>query len=192
MNGHTPDFDELVGGDLSPDERDRLRRVHELLVEAGPPPELTPRLQSPPAPPRATVIALPRRRRGALLLVAATVAIALFGGGWFLGSRGHTAHVARTVDMHGPGGAAASLVVYSVDHAGNWPMKMTVSGLAVLPHGQTYTLWLTKKGKLEASCGTFTVADGTTTVRLNAPYRLTEYDGWIVARSGQSAPLLTT
>jgi len=35
-----PDFDELVGGDVTGDERERLRRAHELLVHTGPPPEL--------------------------------------------------------------------------------------------------------------------------------------------------------
>ena len=43
-----PDFHELLNGeDLSPEERARLERVHELLLEAGPPPELTPALAEP-------------------------------------------------------------------------------------------------------------------------------------------------
>ena len=37
----TADFDQLVDvADLSPEERARLERVHEMLVAAGPPPEL--------------------------------------------------------------------------------------------------------------------------------------------------------
>jgi hypothetical protein len=40
-----PNFDELIGPDLPPGDRERLRRVHELLVAAGPPPEM-------PEPPR--------------------------------------------------------------------------------------------------------------------------------------------
>ncbi|MEP7334479.1 MAG: hypothetical protein ABI717_01745, partial [Actinomycetota bacterium] len=71
-----PNFDELIG-DLPPDERERLRRVHELLVAAGPPPELPQLLSSPP------VRAL-RRRRAAALLVAAALALAAFGAGWLL------------------------------------------------------------------------------------------------------------
>ena len=40
-----PTFDELAGGDdLSPEEAARLERVHDLLVAAGPPPELPPHL----------------------------------------------------------------------------------------------------------------------------------------------------
>src|SRR5947207_1389298 len=35
-----PEFRELVGDEGTPEELERLRRVHELLVAAGPPPEL--------------------------------------------------------------------------------------------------------------------------------------------------------
>ena len=35
-----PHFGDLVGNDLSPAERERLERVHDMLVAAGPPPEL--------------------------------------------------------------------------------------------------------------------------------------------------------
>src|SRR5207249_1133991 len=43
-----PDFDELIGAETSAAERERLRRTHELLVQAGPPPELTPQLRRAP------------------------------------------------------------------------------------------------------------------------------------------------
>jgi hypothetical protein len=45
----TPDFEELVGADLSPEEQARLRRAHDLLIAAGPPPELPPALAEPGA-----------------------------------------------------------------------------------------------------------------------------------------------
>ena len=193
MNDRTPDLDALVGDDLEPQERARLLHVHEMLLEAGPPPELTPDLRAPsPVPRRANVIALPRRRRGAILLIAAAFALAVFGAGWLGGAHSRTAHVEKTIAMSGRGGAHASLAVLEADRAGNWPMVMKVTGLAALPEGQTYALWLTKRGRLEASCGTFTVGEGTTTVDLNAPYRLKEYDGWIIVRSGTKQPLLTT
>jgi hypothetical protein len=192
MSDKSLDFDRLVGKDLEPGERARLLRVHKMLLEAGPPPELTPNLRMPQAPPRAMVIALPRRRRSAVLLIAAAFALAVFGAGWLGGAHTKTTHVARTIAMSGAGGARASLAVLRADPAGNWPMVMKISGLASLPAGQTYALWLTKRGELEASCGTFTVGKGTTTVDLNAPYHLKEYDGWIVVRSGTTTPLLTT
>ena len=43
-----PDFDELVGAEVPAQERERLRRAHELLMEAGPPPELSPALETVP------------------------------------------------------------------------------------------------------------------------------------------------
>ena len=69
-------------------------------------------------------------------------------------------------------------------------MTLEVSGLAALPKGKTYTLWLTRNGKLAESCGTFAVAAGTTTVPLNAPYPLKEYDGWVVVRTGTTQPFV--
>ena len=35
-----PDFDELIGPEVEQDERARLRAVHDLLIQAGPPAEL--------------------------------------------------------------------------------------------------------------------------------------------------------
>ena len=43
-----PDFDTLIGQEVAADERERLRRVHELLVTAGPPAELSPELEAGP------------------------------------------------------------------------------------------------------------------------------------------------
>jgi hypothetical protein len=187
-----PSFDDLIDDDLDPDEHARLLRVHELLIAAGPPPELPPRLASAPPAPRASVIPINRGRwRTAGLAAAATLLIA-FGAGWLFGSRSGEQTVQRTVVMTGANGAHASLAVYQVDAAGNWPMRMIVSGLPTLGHGKTYTLWLTKRGALQAPCGTFTVGKDTTTVRLNAPYRLKEYSGWVVVRSGTTTPLLKT
>jgi hypothetical protein len=191
MTEYRPDFEDLVGDDLAPDEHERLLRVHELLVEAGPPPELSPELIATPKPTTAKVISFPRRRRTVLML-AASLALAIFAVGWLGGEHQQTATVDRTLTLSGAGGASATLDVYSVDKAGNWPMKMSVKGLPELPQGKTYALWLTKNGKLESPCGTFAVGPGTTTVRLNAPYHLREYSGWVVVRSGTSAPLLTT
>lgn len=187
-----PEFDELVGNDLSTAERDRLRRVHELLVAAGPPSELPPHLASPPAPPVARVIPLAPHRRQLAALAAAAVVLVAFGAGWLVGTRNGGDNVVRTVAMSGPAGAHASLALLGKDQAGNWPMEMTVSGLQPLPHGRTYALWLTKNGKLDAACGTFTVGEGETTVRLNAPYKLKEYTGWVVVVTGTREPLLRT
>jgi len=187
-----PSFDELIDDDLDPAERDRLLRVHDLLIAAGPPPELPPHLAKAPPAPKASVIPIRRGRwRTAAFAAAASLLIA-FGAGWLFGSRHGEQTVQRTVAMAGANGARASLAVYGKDAAGNWPMRMEVSGLPPLADGKTYTLWLTKKGALQSPCGTFTVGKGTTTVRLNAPYSLREYSGWVVVRSGTAKPVLQT
>jgi hypothetical protein len=181
----TPDFDELVGNDLDPEERARLERVHHLLVAAGPPPE----------PAAAAVVELrPQRRRGALLAVAAAIAIAALavGGAVAHGPGGGVEHVT----MEGTPAAAdasASLTVFAIDDAGNWPMELKVEGLAPSPPDRPFELWLTRAGELKALCGAFlTDESGRATVPLNAPYRFSEYDGWVVVEEGSKQPLLTT
>ncbi len=197
-----PDFEELLGGEeLSADERARLRLAHDLLVRAGPPPELPPALAEPPAT-GASVRFLPRRRRIATVLVAAALLLLAFGGGYLLAhhGRGSSSAVAFTVKMHGTPRApevVASLQVLDIDHAGNWPMVMRVRGLKQLPKGGYYELYLTRNGKLGPQCGSFRVHSGTTQVPLNAPYILKRFNGWVVTqhapgRATTSDALLTT
>src|SRR2546430_14114390 len=80
-----PDFRDLVGAGLTPEERERLERVHDLLVEAGPPPELPPALIDPSRQLDAPVVQLPRRRIGAVIALAAALALAAFLGGYLAG-----------------------------------------------------------------------------------------------------------
>lgn len=178
-----PDLRDLVGDDLPSHELERLRGVHELLLDAGPPPELSPALVE-PARPSARVSAIGRRRWGVLALAASLVIAALVGG-YVVGYERARLDVAYTVEMQGTPAAPnarASLVVGEKDAGGNWPMEMKVRGLAELPEGSYYELFLTKSGRPAASCGRFRVHDGTTTVPLNAPYRFKEFDrgGWVV------------
>jgi len=177
-----PDFDELVGGALAPRERERLRRAHEALLAAGPPPDLPASLARPrPAG---------RRARALLLPLAAALALAVaFTGGWFAGSVTEQ-DPEFTLEMQGTAAAPAAvadLTVYPIDSAGNWPMEMQISGL---PDG-LYELALTRGGKPVASCGIFLVRGRTVTL-LNAPYRLREYHGWAVTRPGSDRILLRT
>jgi hypothetical protein len=182
-----PDFDELVGADLDQGERDRLERVHELLLAAGPPPEAGVRLP---------VELRPRPRRGALLALAAALAVGAFALGAALvdGSDGRT--VDFTEMMSGTAAAAdasASLAIFDLDAAGNWPMELTVAGLPPTKSGRPFELWLTRGDELAALCGGFfTNEDGWATVPMNAPYRFDEFDGWVVVEEGSKTPLLTT
>jgi hypothetical protein len=180
--------------DLGPDERARLERVHELLLAAGPPVELPPELHEPVGGPEAEVIAfplLPKRRVGAGVLLAAAAAAAMFVGGFVWGhSKARPAHLAveRVVSMHGTN-ALAVLKVGKPDEVGNWPMEMTVTGLAPQPQRAAYyELWLTRKGGPDLPCGTFRVHGKTTSVRLSVPYSFRHATGWIVTRQTPGAP----
>jgi hypothetical protein len=180
-----PDFNQLVGDDLPEEERARLERVHELLLEAGPPPELPPALLEPELDPRErNVDFLPRRRAGFVLGIAAAVGVAAFLGGFLAG---HTKDSFGTpvfkVQMHGTAAARSSSATINVgktDEAGNWPLKVVVHGLRPLPKGQYYEMFLTNGHKPTASCGTFRVTSTGDTIRLNAPYNLRRFDGWVV------------
>jgi Anti-sigma-K factor rskA len=203
MTTRPPDFHDLVGEDLPAEERERLRGVHDLLVAAGPPAELSPALERAPRV-GGEVRFLPRRRRGAVLLLAAALAAIAFGGGFLAGAvtRGSSTRSAVVViPMHGTRAAPnalASISLQEKDDAGNWPMRVTVQGLPKLPHGGYYELYLTRHGRIGAACGTFNVHGGRTTVSLNAPYELKGFDGWVVTRhlpgrpEEASRPILTT
>ena len=194
-----PDFRELVGEDVPTAERDRLQRVHELLVAAGPPPDLPPSLEEAPTP-GGRVAFLPRRRRGAWAALAAALAAAAFGAGFFVGDREEEPGVGAVktdfvLTMRGTQAApsaVASLVVGRQDDDGNWPMQLTVRNLQPLGEDARYELFLTRKGALSASCGTFFLASDKTVAHLNAPYKLKTYDGWVIVRAGSREVLVRT
>ena len=183
MTDKTPDFRELVG-DLPDEERARLERVHELLLAAGPPPELPPALVEPDLDPREEDVQfLPRRRAGLVLAIAAAVGVAAFLGGFIAGRHKEPFTEVFKVPMTGTAQAAnssATIQVGKADVAGNWPLKVTVRGLKALPKGQYYEMFLTQASKPVATCGTFRIAQSGDSVRLNAPYNFRSFDGWVV------------
>jgi Anti-sigma-K factor rskA, C-terminal len=187
-----PDFDDLVGRDVPADERERLRRAHELLLEAGPPPELAPEMDAVPWPDDALQPLLGRRRpkaRRALLLAAALVTAVVVGfvlGQATTSTDSSSIKARETVELRGTplaSGALATLKLGKVDNAGNWPMVLHVSGLPKLANGGYYALFLTKGGRPLVSCGTINVS-GATSVRLSAAYALEAFDkdGWVIVR----------
>jgi hypothetical protein len=184
-------FEDLIGTEgLSADEEERLRRVHRLLVQAGPPPDLSPELSLPPVPAEQAdppeVAYLFRRRRGLTAVLALAAALAVFAAGYSFGhskAKPSAFTSIRTVPMHGTKIAAAQGVIQIAarDEVGNWPMKFEVSGLPKQPNQQAYyELWLTRNGKAVAPCGAFRVNGNTTRVRLSVPYALKGFDGWVV------------
>ncbi|MDQ2983359.1 MAG: hypothetical protein M3R70_05480 [Actinomycetota bacterium] len=198
-----PELKDLVGDDLSPGERARLERVHNLLVAAGPPADVPPAIAEPAEQPHGIVRVLPRRRRSAALLVAAAIAAAAFGAGYFAGASGgekKSSFVStRTVRLHSTPLAPQGVAVVRVgrrDHDGNFPMLVTVRGLKKLGQRGYYTLALTKDGRPVVVCGTFRVrAGGRLTVPMTVAYDVTAFDGWVVTeyRHGRDAdPVVLT
>jgi hypothetical protein len=203
MSPRTPDFFDLVGDEGSAEELEQLRRAHDLLIAAGPPPELSPRLADVPGT-RAGARSSwgPGRRKGAAFLLAAGAAAAAFGVGYLAGDRGSSGFASKSapVEMHAaaggvPAGARASVVIGDRDEVGNWPLLLHASGLRPLPNGQWYELYLTRQGKVVAWCGAFNVkSSGRTSVRFSVPYKLKGFDGWVVTSSKRPRDqvLLTT
>jgi hypothetical protein len=200
-----PDFNELVGGDLDANESERLRHAHELLLAAGPVPELPPGLDEPSLGghserrEQGAFQLLPRRRVGAALALAAAIALIAFVGGYVAGFR-HDGFAAQySVAMYGTAATAASaqIQIGKRDARGNWPLRLEVKGLPKLKNGGYYEMYLTR-GKHIWTCGTFAAGGPQTVkVRLTVPYDFKNGDGWIVTKElpGSSTPgptVLTT
>jgi hypothetical protein len=179
-----PDFHDLVGDEGTPEELAKLRRAHELLIAAGPPPELSPRLAEPPRTRERVGWWHERRNRFAFGLAAAVAATA-FGVGYIVGDHGTPSEyraAGPAIPMHAAvsgSEARASIVIGERDAVGNWPLLVRVSGLPRLPKKEWYELYLTRNGKPAAYCGAFSVNDsGRAEVQFSIPYRLKRFDGW--------------
>lgn len=186
-----PTLNDLIGDETTGAERQQLQHVHDLLLQAGPPPELSPKLEAGPT----LGLTLGRNRRAvkprAMLLLAATlVLVIVFIGGYAVGNGGgsSTSHTRpKLIALQGTTaapGAQASLAVWRPRN-GNWPMRLTVAGLHKLPLPRYYEVYVVRHGQILGSCGTFRV-EGPQPVRvsLNAPYPLERGDTWIVTRQG--------
>ena len=185
-----PNFDELIGTDATGAERERLRHAHELLVQAGPPPELPPSLEKAPS---FGVFSLQQRRvvkRRALVLLAAALSVAVvFFAGYAVRGGGSNAKSSNpVVSLHLKGTSAlpkaqATLEVWKARN-GNWPMTLSVLGLPKLANHGYYEVYLVRHGQPWGLCGTFRGAGSSTalTVTLNAPYSLHKGDSWVVTR----------
>jgi hypothetical protein len=179
----SPDFEELLG-DVAGEDRLRLRRVHDLLVDAGPPPELSPELEAGPN------LMLTRRReqreRSArrplfLLAAAALIAAAAFGAGRATHEQ-DSFHASRVVQMQATAAAplASARIEIGSRNAGNWAMRLVGSGLPALHGRDYYEVFLVRHGKVVGPCGSFVSSGGRVEAYLNAPYKLKGW--WIVTR----------
>ena len=180
------DLRDLVGRDIPSDEMEQLAIADRALRATPPPPHVSDSLTD-------RVLAIPAGRRSAQrrvfagLALAAALAAATFGIGMWIGGdggggSGPVEQIALEPTANAPDAAWMLINVLPEDPAGNWAMAADVGGLARLPEGGYYEVWLTKDGKLASPCGRFVVAsDGTAEdVWLNAPYPFDGYDRWVV------------
>lgn len=183
-------LDELIGTDTPVAERERLQRTHEMLLEAGPPPELSPKLEEGPT----LGMTLTKKRavkRRAMLLLAATLAVlGVFLAGYAVANRGGSSpSPVKSLALKGTTiapNAQATLEVWQ-SSAGNWPMTLTAVGLPPLQEHRYYEVYLVRHGKPWGACGAFRAPDNRqqpVTVTLTAPYTLQEGDSWVVTRPG--------
>ena len=184
-----PDFDDLVGKDVPDEERARLLHAHRLLVEAGPPPELSPELDSVPWPDESQMPLLkPKQRRPLLLTAAIATAIGIgFVLGQSTGPSSSSMQTVRVVKLAGTNldsNARGTLELGKADADGNWPMVLRARGLQELPEGGYYDLYLTKGGKPVVLCGTFNVKGREIVIHFSAAYELDHFDedGWVITR----------
>ena len=171
-----PDFDELVGAEVPAQERERLRRAHELLMQAGPPPELSPKSSTVSSTSRSSSSVENWSRKAPV----ETGVVSVHSAGR------DSISTERVVTLAGTSlrpQASGTLELGKNDH-GNWPMVLRVRGLQELPSGGYYDLYLTKGGRPVVLCGTFNVGRGQTEIRLTAAYDLSHFDsnGWVVTR----------
>lgn len=194
------DLESLLDGVGLPD-RNRFLRTHDLLLEAGPLPELPASLSKPPPVAVRVLRPLPTsaqpRTRALIAPLAAALALAA-GAGIYVATRTSDS-ILTTVTMHATAaapGASAVVRVGARDRSGNLPITLRVRGLPALPAGSVYEMYLTDKGRVVGSCGVFNSNGRWTVVKLNAPYRVGEYSGWLIrserAHRPSSPPLLTT
>jgi hypothetical protein len=188
-----PTLNDLIGDEATGAERQQLQHVHEMLLEAGPPPELSAELEA--GPTLGMTLGQRRRkvkRRAMLLLAAAIAVFAVFIAGY--ASRGSGGSAPKPVitqalqaTSFAPQAAQGTVEVWSSNDGTNWPMTLTVVGLRQLPPHTYYEVYLLRNGKPWGSCGTFRVGSSpeqAVTVTLTAPYTLHKGDSWAVTQPG--------
>ncbi len=186
-------FDDMIGADVAGDERERLRRTHELLLQAGPPPELPESLLEAPSVGELRFLRRQTVPRKVALLAATIAALGVtFTLGFAAGNRGAAPKAIEQVKLSGtpvaPHARATLDLLPAV--AGNWPMTLQVSGLPRVAAPTYYVVWLVRNGKTVAPCGQFVVAKpgSSLTLQLSAPYELEPGDTWVVTRQRYSHP----
>lgn len=180
-------FDELIGAEPAGSERERLRSVHELLIEAGPPPELSPGLEAGPTLAmtlsRVRRVSQGRGRRYFILAAAAALVALVIGLGVSIPRHGDGYAFQPLRGTSFAPSATGTLDILSAN--GPKPqLKLDVKGLPAAK--EPYVVYLVRNGHPIARCGRFTVSNtsGELTKELVSPYPLKHSDTWIVTMSG--------
>ena len=88
-----------------------------------------------------------------------------------------------------PEAAAVIQVGERDEKSGNWENDPRGHRVAeALPGERYYSLWLEKDGE-NATCGSFNVGEGTTTVHMTVSYRLSQYDAWVISEHNDDTGL---
>ena len=173
-------FDELIDAEPAGAERERLRSVHELLIEAGPPSELTPELEAGPTlgMTLGRVRRMTRSRRTLIPALAAALLIAMTIGSIASGQGAHSTTIPLTGTAAAPD-AVGTLNVLAPTKT-TQPMQIVVQGLEP---GQ-YAVYLVPNGRSWEKCGTFIVKNpaGGRATAIDSPYRAKKGDTWVVTR----------
>jgi hypothetical protein len=171
-------FDELIGAEPTGAERARLRNVHELLLDAGPPPEIAPELASGPT----LEMTLSRARRvgrsrRTIYVVLAAAFLTLIVA---LATTGHEKAIVA-IPLHGTAAAPGAIGAINVLPADGrtQPMRIETEGLAP---GSYAVYLLPRTGNQWDKCGQFTVTAqaGTQAATINSPYLARKNDKWVV------------
>lgn len=193
-----PTLNELIGEEGTGAERQQLQNVHDMLLEAGPPPELSENLEK--GPTLGMTLARQRhrrtvKRRAMVFLAAAILVLMVFVAGYASRSTGGDGKQQAAILQQLKGTplapqAQGTLQVWNPQDGTNWPMTLTVVGLRPLAPHKYYEVYLVRNGKPWGSCGTFRVgnsrdsAESSVKVTLSAPYTLQHGDTWVVTKPG--------
>ncbi len=177
-----PDLREIVGDEVSEEELRKLSAVDALLRSVpGPPPEVPATLAHAVRSSTATEFWGRRHLSVAAVIAAVLAAMSVGVGAWLGGSPSFESQreikLAATDDAPG---ASGRIRLGAAEQEGNWTLELETAGLPELPAGGYYVLWLAQDGEYAGPCGTFRAGEGVTTVRMNASYRLDDYDEWVV------------
>lgn len=180
-----PDLRDLLDEDVSPEELQRLRRADEALrAVPAPPAEVPPSLANQIGSIAATTPLRRRRRRTFIGAVAAAIAVAAvaFAVGFWIAQDDFNERATVTMQPTEAGADARGLIRlgHKDEQSGNWEFIVEVEGLPQLPEDGYYVMWLSRDGEVGAICGTFSVGEGTTSVHMNASYRLADFEEWVV------------